>query len=131
MRQLPAFEISDLIGNFDIDEDGNYIIVRNGTDKKGVPRLEDQDGKRVNRRGYFLNDEGYVVTRQGTIVFKPDEIDEDGEIPAPFCYLKNKETLAQGQNNGLPVGSYDVNGVVMEQDEEEEMIDRELNKLKN
>ena len=30
VRQLPQFEINDIIGNFDIDEDGNYIIVRNG-----------------------------------------------------------------------------------------------------
>ena len=36
---------------------------------------------------------GMVVKRDGTIIFKPDEIDSDGEIPAPFCYMKSKAAL--------------------------------------
>ena len=56
MRELPKFEIADLIGNFDIDEDGNYIIISNGKDRRGFDILEDKQGRRVNRRGYLLND---------------------------------------------------------------------------
>mmetsp|Transcript_38084 Transcript_38084/g.58114 ORF Transcript_38084/g.58114 Transcript_38084/m.58114 type:complete len:132 (-) Transcript_38084:350-745(-) len=35
VRQLPVFEISDIIGDFEIDEEGNFIIIKNGLDKKG------------------------------------------------------------------------------------------------
>lgn len=57
MRQLPKFEIADLIGNFDIDEDGNYIIISNGKDNRGYDVLEDKQGRRVNKRGYLLNNQ--------------------------------------------------------------------------
>lgn len=78
--------MNDLIGQFDIDEDGNYIIISNGRDQRGRDILEDQTGRRVNRRGYYVDDEGSVVTIDGTVVFKAYEVDEDDEIPAPFCY---------------------------------------------
>jgi hypothetical protein len=32
MRALPPFEIRDVVGNFDIDEEGNYMIIGNGID---------------------------------------------------------------------------------------------------
>ena len=32
MRSLPKFEIQDLIGNFDLDHNGDIIIISNGTD---------------------------------------------------------------------------------------------------
>jgi hypothetical protein len=48
MRQLPHFEINDIIGNFDIDEEGNNMIIGNGEDTKGNQILEDMDGQRVN-----------------------------------------------------------------------------------
>ena len=36
--------------------------------------------------------------RDSTVVFKQDEIDSDGEIPAPFCYMKSKVALGLNQN---------------------------------
>jgi hypothetical protein len=56
----------------------------------------DRDGHRVNKRGYLINGNGCIVLRDGTIVFTEDEVDEDGEIPAPYCYLKK-------ENLGVPV----------------------------
>ena len=38
-----------------------------------------------------------VVTKSGAVIFKPDEIDSDGEIPAPYCYMKNKDSLSLAQ----------------------------------
>ena len=35
VRQLPVFDIQDIIGDFDIDEEGNFIIIKNGLDNKG------------------------------------------------------------------------------------------------
>ena len=138
MRQLPQFEISDLIGNFDIDEEGNFIIIKNGKDSAGNPRLEDQDGRRVNQRGYYMSDDGQILMKDGTFVFRKDEVDDDGEIPAPFCYKKNKDSLGLGLNanlfgpNGIPgtQAAYDSNAVVREQEEEEEVIEREFNYFK-
>jgi hypothetical protein len=96
MRQLPQFQINDLIGTFEIDEDGNFIILRNGLDKNGKPRLEDQKGRRVNQRGYLIDDNGKILNKDGTVIFREDEIDADGEIPAPFCYWKGKDMLSSG-----------------------------------
>jgi len=39
-----------------------------------------------------------VVTKDQELVFRPDEIDEDGEVPAPFCYFKSKKALGMGAN---------------------------------
>ena len=30
------------------------------------------------------------MNRNGFIIFRRDEVDEDGEIPAPFCYLRSE-----------------------------------------
>lgn len=137
MRQLPKFSVNDLIGSFDIDEDGNYIIISNGRDDRGRDILEDQTGRRVNRRGYFVDDEGQIVTKDGTVIFRVDDVDEDDEIPAPFCYQKNKESL--GLNNDLAsynlFGSngiqqtFDSKAVVQELEDEDELIDQEYHKL--
>jgi hypothetical protein len=32
MRALPKFTIADIIGDFEIDGDGNFIIISNGMD---------------------------------------------------------------------------------------------------
>jgi hypothetical protein len=63
---------------------------------------------------------GNVVLRNGTVVFRSDEIDEDGEIPAPYCYMK-KDNLGMNTDmfgdNGLP--NIDPNALIGEQDLEE------------
>jgi hypothetical protein len=86
----------------------------------------------VNRRGYFIDDGGQIVTKDGTVIFKIDEVDEDDEIPAPFCYQKNKESLgirADGtQNlfgpNGMAT-TFDSRAVVHELEDEDELVDQE------
>jgi hypothetical protein len=40
-----------------------------------------------------MNTLGQVVKRDHTVIFKADEVDSDGEIPAPFCYMKSKAAL--------------------------------------
>lgn len=54
----------------------------------------DINGKRVNKRGYFVDREGNIVLKNGKVVFKYDEIDyssggANGELPEPF-FTKNK-----------------------------------------
>ena len=43
LKEIPNFEIADIVGDFDIDEEGNNLIVR-GKDGK----LNDREGRRVN-----------------------------------------------------------------------------------
>jgi hypothetical protein len=102
------------------------MIIGNGEDRDGNIILEDIDGRRVNKRGYLTNGNGQIVLRDGTIVFRKDEVDEDGEIPAPFCYMK------VGFGDDMPEGNTMVDGqpVVKEQDEEEELIELEYQRLK-
>lgn len=81
LAEIPHFELADITGDFDIDNAGNAMIIR-GKDGK----LNDREGRKVNKRGYLVDIEGNVVTKKGLMVFRKDEIDSDGEIPAPFCY---------------------------------------------
>jgi hypothetical protein len=69
--------------------------------------------------------------RDGTIVFKPEEVDEDDEIPAPFCYSKNRETLASANLFGPNNINYDPDSIVPEQDEEDEAVEREYQAFKS
>jgi len=87
--------------------------------------LEDVKGRRVNKRGYLLNDYGHVVTRDAALVFRPEELDSDDEIPAPFCYQKYKDTL--GLKSDEPPNLF---GVVHEQEEEDDLVDREYRKMR-
>ena len=76
------------MGDFEIDDDGNAMIIRG---KDG--RLNDREGRRVNKRGYLVDITGNVITRNGMEIFRIDEVDSDDEIPAPFCFEKKRESL--------------------------------------
>lgn len=80
--------MSDITGDFEIDDNGNHIIIR-GKDGK----LNDREGRKVNSNGYLVDNEGNVITKRGVLVFRVDELDSDGEIPAPFCFEKKMENL--------------------------------------
>ena len=46
--------------------------------------LLDREGKRVNQRGYFCDEEGNIIDKKGKIMFSRDILDLDGEIPEVF-----------------------------------------------
>lgn len=76
-----------------------------------------------------------VITKRGLVVFRADEVDSDGEIPAPFCYMKNKDSLGLGQHGTAnmfgPNGMRVPNVVpVDEQDEEDELIEKEFQRIR-
>ena len=56
-------------------------------------KLNDREGRKVNKRGYLIDNEGNIVTERGILIFRVDELDSDEEIPAPFCFEKKKESL--------------------------------------
>lgn len=61
-------------------------------------RLLDKYGRSVNRRGYLVDPSGNIVTRGNVLIFYKEEIDFDGEIPAPYCYQKMSQVSYKVEN---------------------------------
>ena len=121
-KEIPDFELADIMGEFEIDDIGNFIILRG---EKG--ELLDKRERRVNRRGYLVDRFGNVINTQGQIIFKQVELDNDDEIPAPFGFEKRKKNLLKmGEDSEFRVDK-DVQGKV---DDDEDMIENELKQLK-
>lgn len=57
---VPDFELADIMGEFEIDDLGNFIILRG---EKG--ELLDKRERRVNRRGYLVDRFGNVINKEG------------------------------------------------------------------
>ncbi|CAI2377119.1 unnamed protein product [Moneuplotes crassus] len=87
--EIPDFAIEDIMGEFDIDDQGNYIIIRN--EENG--NLEDKNERRVNKRGYLIDEDGNIIDKYGNLIFKEREIDSDDEIPPPYSFEKRKMQL--------------------------------------
>lgn len=83
--QKRTFNENDILGNFDRDEKGNPIILR---DKNGNP--VDKDGNKVNEKGYLVDDKGNIIDNQHKEkMFDKSELTDKGEVPAPFCVEKH------------------------------------------
>lgn len=89
----PDFQLQDIMGKFEIDDSGNYIILR-GDDGK----LLDRDNRVVNKRGYLIDRIGNIINYRNELIFKRTELDEDGEIPAPMGFDMRKQNLMNLQN---------------------------------
>jgi hypothetical protein len=68
----PNFELADIMGEFEIDDAGNYIILRS---EQG--ELLDRRERPVNKRGYLVDKAGNVINQKGRIIFKHPELDSD------------------------------------------------------
>jgi len=51
-------------------------------------KLNDKFGRMINRRGYLVDQNNNVVTRGGVFIFRADELNDDDEIPAPYCFSR-------------------------------------------
>ena len=72
------FKVKNITGNFEKDPLGNPILDKlNG-------QLIDRDRKRVNQRGYLIDEHGNVIDKYGKIMFDKEILDEEGEIPKVF-----------------------------------------------
>lgn len=94
-QEIPDFELVDIMGDFEIDDIGNFIILRG---EKG--ELLDKKERRVNRRGYLVDRFGNIINKQGQIIFKAVELDSDDEIPAPFGFEKRKKNFLNMPDEG-------------------------------
>lgn len=80
-----TFNVNDILGDLDRDDRGNIIVLQdaqgNNTDKAGNP---------TNMRGYLTDPKtGDILENYSkTKMFGADEIDDKGEVPAPFCLEK-------------------------------------------
>ena len=89
------------MGDFEIDDMGNFIIMRGEGGE-----LLDRRERLVNRRGYLIDRFGNVINAQGNIIFKAIELDVDDEIPAPFGFEKRKKNLLKlGDENQFKIES--------------------------
>ena len=75
------FNENDILGSFDRDERGNLVLLENS---KG--QIVDKNGNLVNERGFLIDKvSGDVVDKdKRKSMFKAEDLDEQGDIPAPF-----------------------------------------------
>ena len=127
MKQIPDFELADIMGDFEIDDMGNFIIMRG---EKG--ELLDKNDHLVNRRGYLVDKFGNVINKTGQVIFKAIELDSDEEIPAPFGFEKRKNNLLKmDDDEAFRVNEDEQNRETdIEHIDDEEIIEKELRKLK-
>lgn len=117
---MPDFELADIMGEFEIDDLGNFIILRG---ERG--ELLDKGEKRVNRRGYLIDRFGNVINKNGQIIFKAIELDSDDEIPAPFGFEKRKKNLLS-----IDDGQFKVQETEKQVNDDEDLIDKELKAMR-
>jgi len=55
-KEIPDFELADIMGEFEIDDLGNFIIMRGARGE-----LLDKKERKVNRRGYLVDRFGNVI----------------------------------------------------------------------
>lgn len=66
------FELDDILGTFDIDDNGNIIL--------DTTKMKDNLGRAVNKHGYLVDKKGNVLSQDGDILFKYSEL-EDDDLP--------------------------------------------------
>ena len=74
------FNLDEIRGDLEKDETGKIIVIHEN--EKG--EILDNQKRRVNARGYLIDNEGNILDQKGNRVFDCDLIDETGEIPKVF-----------------------------------------------
>ena len=77
---LKSIELQDIMGEFEIDDLGNFVINR----AIGSNDLCDKLGRKVNKRGYLVDKFGNVIDSKGNIIYKVTELEQDDEILETF-----------------------------------------------
>jgi hypothetical protein len=83
MQRPPRHNLIDVMGHFETDLEGNFILI-----KRLAPNCRDQWvvdalGRRVNKRGYLVDDDDNIVNKYGELVLQREDLDSSsGDIPA-------------------------------------------------
>jgi len=113
MIQIPPtaetrkFNECDIIGDLPRDEKGN-VIPGDLDDPNNKGKFLDENGKETNQRGYLIDPKsGDVINNlNGDKMFNKSELDERGEVPAPFNVEKHNFNPHQARGDF----DYDKNG---------------------
>ena len=74
------FNIDEIRGDLEKDENGKIKVIHEN--EKG--EILDNRKRRVNAKGYLIDNEGNILDQRGNRVFDWDLIDDSGEIPKVF-----------------------------------------------
>lgn len=107
------FDITDVIGQVDKDERGEFI---SNTDDTG--KMTDNIGREINSRGYLRDREGNVIDKDGKIIFENKALKDD-EIPKIFPFTKFNIKNILGDFEMDPVGN-----PILDKDKFGNLIDR-------
>jgi len=55
------FELDDILGTFDIDDNGNIML--------DLTKMKDNLGRPVNKHGYLVDSKGNILSQEGDILF--------------------------------------------------------------
>lgn len=107
------FNENDVLGNLDRDDDQNLVIPFNEVDRG----LLDKAGRKINQAGFLVDEDGNIVNQAGDIIFKKEDLDDNGELPLkvglerynfnPFDILGNFDNTTNVPN---PEDITDMNG---------------------
>ena len=83
------FNENDILGDLDRDEKGHFMfnekrsILCRSRDSGPLTNLDKKD-KKVTEKGYLVNSAGDVTNQNGEVIFKKNELSENGTIPLRF-----------------------------------------------
>lgn len=107
------FDIVDCIGQIDKDKNGN---IQPQTDQNG--QLVDNLGRRINSRGYLIDEFGNVIDNGGRQIFDRKHLKDD-EIPKIFPFTKFNIKNVLGDFEMDPLGN-----PILDKDAQGNFIDR-------
>ena len=68
MQKPPKHNLTDVMGHFETDLEGNFILVKCPAPNSQGQWLIDALGRRVNQRGYLIDDDDNIVNKYGELV---------------------------------------------------------------
>ena len=87
LAESRKFNECDIIGDFERDEKGNVVA---GEPDARTGKFKDLSGNETNERGYLIDSKGDVINNlNGEKMFGKGDLDERGEVPAPFNVEKH------------------------------------------
>ena len=133
-KKVPKFDIDDILGKFDVDRNGDYMIIR---EKDG--KLYDKMGRQVNKRGYLIDKLGNIINKHGKIImvggkgaidnnFGYEEMNSDDDLPPPYAFQKRKKRLLNQDYKAKPKKSERVADI--EDLDDEDQVEAKLNEAK-
>ena len=76
------YDIKDIIGVFEKDANGSIVLQKSQNDA-----MVDNVGRRVNHKGYLIDEAGNIIDREGRKIWQGDHL-KNGEPPKIFLFTK-------------------------------------------